>query len=260
MKVLKLRKLYMKRALMYCFRDKIIIPYAEHTYHTRFKEIITHKVRTSKPIGQRLYSYVIRRLHDMIPQALKNEKRLEPFKKLIGKWIHGVSGVIVLQLFEQTKPFFNSAVVCRKVGRASTRILTPRSNLLVFNEEKIKMYQPSQLDSSKEFTISDGLGGFSKKKKKKRRHRTIFTSYQLEELEKAFKDAHYPDVYAREMLSLKTDLPEDRIQVNAKRSSKRERNAAEMGETRAQSKTNTLAHRTNRHGPLIKPVVRRTER
>ena len=54
----------------------------------------------------------------------------------------------------------------------------------------------------------------SKKKKKKRRHRTIFTSFQLDELEKAFKDAHYPDVYAREMLSLKTDLPEDRIQVS----------------------------------------------
>ena len=43
--------------------------------------------------------------------------------------------------------------------------------------------------------------------------RTIFTSYQLEELEKTFRDAHYPDVYAREVLSLKTDLPEDRIQV-----------------------------------------------
>lgn len=46
------------------------------------------------------------------------------------------------------------------------------------------------------------------------RSRTIFTSYQLDELEKAFKEAHYPDVYAREMLSLKTDLPEDRIQVS----------------------------------------------
>lgn len=34
------------------------------------------------------------------------------------------------------------------------------------------------------------------------------------ELNIAFKDAHYPDVYAREMLSLKTDLPEDRIQVS----------------------------------------------
>ncbi|XP_039960480.1 motor neuron and pancreas homeobox protein 1 isoform X1 [Bactrocera tryoni] len=68
--------------------------------------------------------------------------------------------------------------------------------------------------SSKDFTL-DGINGFgSKKKKKKRRHsRTIFTSYQLEKLEEAFKEAHYPDVYAREMLSLKTELPEDRIQV-----------------------------------------------
>ncbi|KAG8189954.1 hypothetical protein JTE90_009093 [Oedothorax gibbosus] len=61
--------------------------------------------------------------------------------------------------------------------------------------------------------LGEDINSMNKKKKKKRRHRTIFTSYQLEELEKAFKDAHYPDVYAREMLSLKTDLPEDRIQV-----------------------------------------------
>lgn len=46
--------------------------------------------------------------------------------------------------------------------------------------------------------------------------RTIFTSYQLDELEKAFNEAHYPDVYAREMLSMKTELPEDRIQVRDK--------------------------------------------
>ncbi|KAK2159335.1 hypothetical protein LSH36_154g00028 [Paralvinella palmiformis] len=59
--------------------------------------------------------------------------------------------------------------------------------------------------------------GGAGKKKKKRRHRTIFTSYQLEELEKAFKEAHYPDVYQREVLSLKTDLPEDRIQLRRRR-------------------------------------------
>ncbi|OWF53405.1 visual system homeobox 2-like [Mizuhopecten yessoensis] len=55
--------------------------------------------------------------------------------------------------------------------------------------------------------------GHGKKQKKRRRHRTIFTSYQSDELEKTFKEAHYPDLYTREVLALKVDLPEDRIQV-----------------------------------------------
>lgn len=85
--VLDIRQQFILAVASHMRRRAIAVQYPEHRYETRNKALVCKKRRCKKSIGQKSFTYVGRKIADLLPEPIKKVVNFQKYKREVRQWL-----------------------------------------------------------------------------------------------------------------------------------------------------------------------------